>query len=65
MQIIITNLSTFTTNYDRKLLQITAHLLQTAAKKYYKLHQKFVTNYAGSNFLKLLVIITNCVNFCD
>ena len=44
-------------------LQIAASLLQITAQKYYKLHQ-FITKYDSSNFPELLIIITNCVNFC-
>ena len=47
-----------------KLQQKVIYKLQITAQKYYKLHQKFITKYYSSNFPELLIIITNCVNFC-
>lgn len=54
---------TFTSNYDRKLLQKKTTLLQFEAKIYYILHQKLMINHGSSNFCTLLVTITKGLNF--
>ena len=50
--LLIKNLSK---HYDKKYFKL-RHF-------YYKLYQKFITNYGSSNFPKLLIIITNYVSF--
>ena len=45
----ITNHGTFSTNYNRNFLKITATLIQMTAKNYYIVHQKFTTIHDGSN----------------
>ena len=44
MTILITNYCKIITNYDEKLSQITAVLLQITTAGYYKLRQKFIAN---------------------
>ena len=68
MKILITHYCKIITNYDKKLLQITAvllqittvgyyklrqALLQITAKIYYKLRQKVITNYGSSYLWKI------------